>query len=469
MPKSWIWAIGNGGENEYSGLGKNAGVTLYSQTLGDWGGKVQAQGNCNQKTIIGSNIFPGDDYEIYQPGELWNGLRQNRSGDPLQVSGNDPGECHNWYNPSLDEIENKDKNNCTQYLLKWAKSCKWCKDNSILSNDYLQNCKDPGKCGTRKCAGECRDGTCSLYLNENSEEYCKLCNSSLWNQIPGGWEALVDDKHPYHEMAKFSYVPKVIKTDCDTGSGDCQPTTTILDQANSKPILVKDENDNISNSKSTTTFTSLGKYENQYLFKDNKFQYYSGNKANNLYFSNTDKNAAKFSWSDNLNIKPTGINNPTTTGICRKPNQNSNNISNESIWFGLEQNKYTNSNYVRDCYFKEGSGGFEYNPRAHTICERNSNLTGYGNCDTENAYLALLWSKGKWDLTKEQNKEQNFDKCFDNLNNFNFNNCYNDLDLVDENLSQEEINKRNIEGLRCCLGLDPEYSTNDKTQLIPKI
>jgi hypothetical protein len=73
-------------------------------------------------------------------------------------------------------------NECSNYIEKWAKSCKWCKESTlILSKDlYPKHCRENRDCfGNRmNCKWDnCTLGKCS---QRNSEYACKQCTTCNW-------------------------------------------------------------------------------------------------------------------------------------------------------------------------------------------------------------------------------------------------------------------------------------------------
>jgi len=403
--------------------------------------------------------LPGTEWEEYQDSELWSGV----------------GNCGTWYNPPIDELPDnmKDKNNCSQYLLKWAHSCAWCKENKP-TNDALKRCDSAdGSCdGIRKCGGECTDTlggllpkTCDWHLKDDA---CKICDSALWDEIPGGWEALVDKENPKHLMAKFAYYPKVIKSNT---TDDClQPNAVMVD---GKPVLTLDKDGNDPNNKNITTFLGLGPWFNNYTLNSrDQTQEYTSNSINNA-LSGYQNACTEESWVNNSELLNDGsmIN---ISNYCNKlgksecdtefkckwdnelclPNKD-NEINlresvNWSVWNDVAVVGSPNKNVTRinssgeevsvmgGCGFEEGKSGDQENPRSHTVCARNHNLTGYGESDKENSYLATLWLDGKWDMSNYTGKPN---------------------DIIEEGISPETKKERKIEAIRCCLGLSPKYST----------
>lgn len=378
-----------------------------------------------KKNVSGDNCgdfrFRNSDFPSYVPSEVWD-ARMDRNPFDTGTALDKMSECYDWYNPTLEELpqDKKDKNNCTQYLLKWAKSCKWCKDNGLMgSNDPFTICDEPiNGCNTpRTCSGRCTDTlfsnkkTCSMYIDSE----CNICDSPLWDYIPGGWEALVDPNHPKHNMAKFAYVPKLIKTN------KLQPTSRI--GGDGKPWLSRDEGDNknnINNSKGVTTFSDL--YPSFY---------YPNNTSKNLFLKGS-LSVSDYTWTNNKDINYKGKSDNSTINPMCKESGNEITPDNQNVWTksfleGVVDNALNISRIEKEKEIQKRNDP----SRAHTICERNPNLTGYGECDEEVYHYAKLWLEGKWDMTK-----------------------YTGEGIVDEGVSQGELDRRKKEAMKSCLGLD---------------
>jgi len=420
--------------------------------------------------------YRGNEYNNYQPGELWDGRTSKKSFsnlDPVDY----PSKCYTWYNPSIDELpdDKKDKNNCSQYLKKWALSCKFCKENRP-TNDGLSPCDiTTNNCDViKECAGECvvdsNTGT-KLCSTELKDDACKICDSKLWEQIPGGWEALADENHNQHLMAKFAYIPKVVKARGANKSNETvclQPNATMF---NGKPILAFPGKNVESSNKRVTTFMGLGPYLNDYII-DSKdtVDNYKSNTPNSL-SGGSGVGCSEYSWTQNSNIlndqsmivnsieclklekgdcekdmtcyydeeHDKCLTNYQDNGYVNTGNQGNNNLTkwSDPIVVG---DKNIDIENLSSCNFKEGKGGHIYNPRSHNMCMRNPNLTGYGESDKENGYYANLWLDGLWDMSAYTGKQD---------------------DLQEEGISEEVKKTRKVEALRCCLGLSPIYETED--------
>lgn len=393
-------------------------------------------------------LFPGAGFALYQPSEIWDG----------------EGTCKSWYNPTVDELANKEKNNCTQYLLKWAKSCKWCKDDNFKgSNDGLQNCQS-GANGCENpnvCAGSCTpnppfDDSCTINIGYD----CKLCDSPLWDHIPGGWEALADESHPMHMMAKFAYIPNVTKTDTQITSNNAntkkkRKVETYTDEngdGREDDCLGPGEGDEIlcaqptkewnagnpsistTNESPSTTFMDLGPFYNR---GDTHCYYYNQP-------VNVSKTCSEYNWVNNLNIDERGqidpeeIRGPICNTQTWSDQKNAISDSNRPVWensfINFEGDNDQNILRLKDCPWLTSLTKDEP-PRAKTMCIRNPNLTGYGECDEETSYYADLWLQGKWDMTRYGGT------------------------IMDDGSTPEELEMRKIEALRCCIGLTPDLST----------
>ena len=352
-------------------------------------------------------FFPDNDYNPYQTGEL--GTES----------------CGSYRQFPIDEKEST-SSRCKSYLQKWAYTCDWCKKRkSVVSPDASRLCVDPNSCpGKRKCAsGEyCENQRCPIEW----ELPCNICDASLWDWIPGGWEAIIDENHPYHKMANLAYIPKSIEADAS-----CPQPKAI----GSGGIL---EGVEFELSKSTTTFIGL----------------------------NPNDRRRSGEWSTNNN----SVERMLVGNNCTKPSLYQNSSENPRrcdksfgpisvdkktiIWNTIdsrEEGNYSNQKFIiKDCNFAE----FYYNPgecddtlyiedpRSHLVCQRNPNLTGIGECENETSYLAELWLNGEWDI--------------------NIATSLTEPDIVSENLSEDELNKRKLDAARCCLGLSPDFEYDGK-------
>lgn len=423
------------------------------------GGAVDLHSGC------GGFSFPLSDWTPYQPGEIWDGRKDNEVNSQQQDY-----TCHSWYNPSVDELpqDQKHKNNCTQYLLKWAKSCEWCKKHkSIPSNDGLQICDKGinGCSGSNQCVGDCTptfgglfSDSCSFYM----EQECNICDSKLWDQVPGGWEALVDPDHPKHEMAMYTYIPKIMKT--RENAGEKQPATMF--NSNLEPKIVGDLVDNedkVLNNKNITTFTGLGPFFDNEIIRSAEIQEYRNNKPGILFNTNETDRSGEFTWSNNYDINYKGEQTVVDHPRCSQTsgnrigytydtssnNEDGNDI-NRSAWqmTKLARDKHNMTNIGRrleNCTYSSPKSEDDQNPSSHTVCERNPNLTGFGECDADTDHYAKLWIDGKWDLSRYTGKTE----------------------LVDEGLTKDQLKDRKIEAMRCCIGLSPKYKTKDNDYETP--
>ena len=202
----------------------------------------------------------------------------------------------------------------------------------------------------------------------------------------------------------------------------------------------------------TSTYLNLGPYEQYQPVEKNDVCSYHNNTPTQLYTSYHEK--GQESWVGNLEIKPEdpnlipGTENISDQTLCSIEDGNEiNSNNNRSVW-GRGIGGDDNSNAVDDikpCNFNFGFS-VDDNIKSHMMCERNPNLTGFGECDKENAYYAQLWLDGLWDMSKYVPESD-----------------YSKYNLTSEGLLSEDLTEElrvKVEAIRCCLGLMPGYTTN---------
>ena len=133
---------------------------------------------------------------------------------------------------------------CQQYIEKWAKTCKWCKNKGgAISSptagfpcEFDHQCigHDPQNPDSHPCVilpdelipdgllpnlGLSQLGICAGHY----ELDCNICDSILWDYVPGGWEAAADENHRLHELAKASYIPYIQHLEPDAPNNCLQP------------------------------------------------------------------------------------------------------------------------------------------------------------------------------------------------------------------------------------------------------
>ena len=188
-----------------------------------------------------------------------------------------------------------------------------------------------------------------------------MCDSPLWKYIPGGWKALVDENNPKHLMAKFAYIPKVIKTSNDAK----QPQTTL--DSDLLPTLRTGDTDFFSGngnaecgSKSTlntSTYLKLGPYEQYQPVEKNDVCSYHNNTPTELYTSYHEK--GQESWVGNLEIRPEdpnlipGTENISDQTLCSIDDGNEiNSNNNRSVWGkGISGDNNSAVNNIKSCNF----------------------------------------------------------------------------------------------------------------------
>ena len=355
-----------------------------------------------------SNVmFPHNEYNEYQPGEIWDGENT----------------CTTYNSMSMEELQKYNKspeeNNCTKYIKKWAETCKWCKENSILpSNDKGVFCGEVAESnkfvcpGEFKCAGAC-SGLVSKECNGLWKPECNICKSPLWDNIPGGWEAVVDPSHPYHKMAELSYMVREFETE-----QSCRQPTR-------KDDLVSHwfEEDSTK-----CTFVGLDPAS---ALQEGVFA--GNNKTERVMSSGCEK----------VGVYENSKTNPRGCDINRTNNKD----TGVTLWDGVSsRTEGYSTDRLSNCHFNTlyyKGGQCEDTVRAgrsqsHIVCARNPNLTGIGRCENETRYLSELYINGEWDLSVGTGRDQ--------------------PEVISENLGVDELRRRRLAAARCCLGFPSEPS-----------
>jgi hypothetical protein len=226
-----------------------------------------------------------------------------------------------------------------------------------------------------KCDYAPNEGYCQpLFYDPDATGDCQICDSDLWDWIPGGWQAVVDPSHTLHNLALTAYVPKFqdLKANdahtCDQENGGLGSTTLSV----------------------------------PYCGKDN---------GNNRCTVVCGQNCVEMSWDTTLSGNATlvdrlisetgGINNTTV------PSENCPDI----------------------------------------LCERNPVLTLRGTSAEENTQLVTNWMNGTFDLTTLHGRPSGVDRPI-----------IPDLRAYGQ---PEELKKRTVKAMRCCLGVQPGFKSSD--------
>ena len=415
-----------------------------------------------------------------------------------------PPVCETGRNLTIEQLQQEGKdsteNNCSQYLLKWAKTCDWCKKVSkgkgIKAPDTGLPCvpleedqkpeENPFPCYGDEDKDHCIklfdidiDGINADSIGVCAGSYnmdCNICNSELWNYVPGGIDALLDPEHRLHDIALLSYVPK--SQEVSTVTSTCgQPEVKINGEFpsvtekeefgnlfNCDPKDIDDANqiyfgrDNLASTKKDTTFCNAGPFETY-----NSYVGFSGEKS--IIFppkrvaSKKREDCAEQTWYNNSCNNLCCSGGSVTNAGCPKLDWNDVTNQGESVWDGrlLEDNNCARIGAMNDCKvdftyndFRIGrhivnNGEPIYYPSdsSKTMCQRNPQLTGYGIYENNsekptqsNYHIAENWINGIVDLTDYGKGKI-------------------------EPFTEEEISEHVTQALRCCAGLNPEYEKGD--------
>jgi hypothetical protein len=226
-----------------------------------------------------------------------------------------------------------------------------------------------------KCDYAPNKGYCQpLFYDPDSTGDCQICDSDLWDWIPGGWEAVVDSSSNLHNLALTAYIPKFqnLKANdahtCDQSNGGLGSTTLSV----------------------------------PYCGKDN---------GNNRCTAVCGQNCVKMTWDTALSGNATVVDRliPETGGI------NNTTMPGDSC--------------------------------PDMLCERNPVLTLRGTSSQENIKLVTNWMDGIFDLTTLHGRETNIE-----------NPIVPDLRAYGQ---PDELAKRTIKAMRCCLGVGPGFKSSD--------
>lgn len=361
------------------------------------------------------------------------------------------------------------KSNCSKYIEKWAKTCKWCekyKDN-IIAPDYLNICKGDSDCYSGKCSFLDAEsisklpeklqplaraiGNCTV-TNDYIKE-CKICDSKLWEQVPGGVDAVVDANHPLHDIATFSYVSKpqllerkqrsLYGMDSDIEYG-YQPGNILVDTAlggwaTDVYYPGKDDPD-----VSETTVCDVGPY---------RINYYTA--GSDEYICNPQRKTTDIKAYTSMpwgiyTAKRDPVNNPNygCGSVCNSASPiawlgEPVDGTNPSVWQTIGSNSEINSRDKCSVTNNFYSGSFDVSHdkkplQMRLMCQRNPQLTGQGLYDIandkptkSNYHIAMNWATGYLDLSDYGIPKK---KYFDD----------------------KETRKHLLETLRCCNSVPPD-------------
>lgn len=359
----------------------------------------------------------------------------------IELSGDVSGTNENC---KISYTDSKDsRSNCSLYIEKWAKTCKFCKDNSnitLSSPDTNYICKSDSD-----CYGKCLNGKCT------TGEYkldCNICNSDLWKYVPGGWEAIVDENNPLHVPAKLSYVSKTQKLtkknqrDLKNYMPKAFVGTGFPDDdiSNLSPYIIPDEE--IINPKPDTDNANYCD-QGPVIIED----WTLGNAYFTCNINDLEKitTLRKRDLSVNTGSDTITNNNNLCKNICSTDTisewSDTNNL--DTVWKNYsnnpdisklsEDNRSCNVKYIN--YLSGDPLHDKYPLQSKIICQRNPQLTG----------------QGLWDYNPDKPTQSNYHIAMNWVTGY--------LDLSDYGLSRqkyytEEQTKNNfLEALRCCNGV----------------
>ena len=313
----------------------------------------------------------------------------------------------------------------------------------------------PANCKTGFIGSECQfadnQGTCPEFSRNwipDSTGDCNICDSTYWNWIPGGWQAVVNSTDPLNQIAQIAYIPKN-----QTVPG---PTTY-----NAIPYGSSELKQN-----GKTEYFGADK-----LYKDDPSCYqpntpdtqvpYCGLQGSSVNTcDNLCKECSVMSWDTSISAGPTVVDasetSDNTNSLLATSGQITSNTCGQTIWgpsptvwspvveIDLES---SSEQAARDA---ASATGLNMNPppsqSARPICERNPVLTLRGTSDSENQSLVNDWLSGKMSTSKYGGTQ----------------------DIQDPTASPTELQNRIIKAMRCCLGLAPGFQSVDGNGGSPK-
>jgi hypothetical protein len=226
-------------------------------------------------------------------------------------------------------------------------------------------------------------GTCqTMFYNPDATGDCQICDSELWDWVPGGWEAVVDQNHTLHNLALTAYIPKYQDL----------KHSTLCDQTSDIDI------------------PSQVKWSVPFCGKNS-----DSNSCTNV-CSTSQSGCSKMSWNPSISDKIIPDNTPTVVDNLVP-----------------ETGGMSNSIPAENC--------------PDMICERNPVLTLRGTSEEENNKLAINWMNGIFDLSTLHGETTGIEDPI-----------IPDLRVYGQ---PDELAKRTIKALRCCLGVNPGFKSSD--------
>lgn len=338
-----------------------------------------------------------------------------------------------------------------------------------------------------KCDYQPNQGSCqTTFWNPDSTGDCQICDSELWNWIPGGWEAVVDPSHSLHDLALTAYIPKYqdLKQSylCDQTANDSNISS---DVRWSIPFCGKDNGNNSCTNICSTSQSGCSKMSwdgelgatigiSNICKPGHKCIFVCGKNCNNLDYCNGDNNCTTFCnetcdskiWTTDLDPGYNLCGTDTGTECIYECNSNCDSTStsspNSSIRMCTTNTceikwpaTITSSSQIYiptviDNLVSETGGMSNSVPTESCpdmLCERNPVLTLRGINEDENNTLVNNWLNGTFDLTTIHGKTTNIQ-----------NPIIPDLRAYGQ---PDELAKRTIKALRCCLGVQPGFKSSD--------
>ena len=425
----------------------------------------------------------------FSPGQINEGLKLDPNKNTAALSGdvwnsNENPTCTVIYQ-DLTTSKGNFKSNCSQYIEKWAKTCKWCKDlpkvlSEIDNRLYIPNPDVGSPCSSDSDCYGTTPGRCSGGKCDNAKEpypmECKICDSEIWDYVPGGWEAVVDPTNPKHTAARLAYVAKFQETKNKHASLDADQyyvEKTSSSSGNLEDILnssfldflanVPDKDANFYGNRNATC--DAGSYTRQvwngYQHDYSCNEYMSDGKViNKPTQALAPKQYGFWSW-DNRVLPIHNQCGEICTGDAANEWLGPKDQTVQNVWDTIGSSPNPDMQYLKPCsttntlYPIFGDIQYESKPAsARLMCQRNPQLTGQGlydisndNPTKSNYHIAMNWVTGYLDLS---------DYLTDDSGTQQKKKYFNDL----------ETRQHLLEALRCCNGLAPNEKY-DRTHCMP--